>query len=74
MFSNVSLVVLGAIAIVLVGGLIAFTRFYRKVDQGRALIINPMTGLPKVSFTGGVVWPVVNRAEVMDISVKTIEL
>ena len=74
MIGNVGLVVIGAIALVIVGGLIAFTRFYRKVDQGRTLIINPMTGLPRVSFTGGVVWPVVNRAEVMDISVKTIDL
>src|SRR5512137_1099990 len=49
-------------------------RFYIKVDQGHALIINPMTGDPRVTFTGGIVWPVVYRGEVMDISLKTIEI
>lgn len=49
-------------------------RFYVKVDQGRALIINPWSGDPKVTFTGGLVLPVVNRSELMDISLKTIEI
>ncbi|HYG78319.1 MAG TPA: hypothetical protein VEK08_25175 [Planctomycetota bacterium] len=49
-------------------------RFYVKVDQGHALIINPMSGPPKVTFTGGLVLPIVNRSELMDISVKTIEI
>jgi uncharacterized membrane protein YqiK len=50
------------------------SRFYRQVDQGRALIINPFKGDPLVTFTGAVVWPIINRAEVMDISLKTIEI
>ena len=63
------------VLLVLVIGVLAFVaRCYRKVEQGRALIINDMKSEPKVTFTGGVVWPVFNRAEVMDISVKTIEL
>lgn len=48
--------------------------FYRKVDQGRALIINKMSGEPEVKFTGGLVMPVIHRAEIMDISLKTIEV
>ena len=50
------------------------SRFYRQVDQGRALIINPFKGEPLVTFTGSIVWPIVNRAEVMDISLKTIDI
>ena len=49
-------------------------RLYRKVAQGRALIISPMSGDPRVTFTGGIVFPIVNIGEMMDISVKTIEI
>ncbi|MCB9546916.1 MAG: hypothetical protein H6706_13825 [Myxococcales bacterium] len=70
-------ILLGGVAvvlIVLVGLMIIIAKFYRKVDQGRALIINKMKTEPEVTFTGGVVYPIIHRAEVMDISVKTIEL
>lgn len=56
------------------GIMVMIARFYRKVDQGRALIINTTRQEPTVTFTGGVVLPIVHRAEVMDISVKTIEI
>ena len=49
------------------------TRLYKKVDQGKALIVNKMNK-NEVFFTGGVVLPFVHRAEIMDISVKTIEI
>lgn len=62
------------IAIVGMGIFFAIASFYRKVDQGRALIVNKMREEPEVTFTGAVVLPVIHRAEVMDISVKTIEL
>ncbi len=46
-----------------------------KVEQGKALIrSNVFSGQVQVSFTGGFVWPVIHKAEIMDISVKTIEL
>ncbi len=46
-----------------------------KVEQGKALIVsNITTGRVRVSFTGGLVIPVINKAEIMDISVKTIEI
>jgi uncharacterized membrane protein YqiK len=51
-----------------------FARFYRKVLQGQALIVNTMKNEPLVTFTGAVVFPIFHRAEVMDISVKTIEI
>jgi uncharacterized membrane protein YqiK len=49
-------------------------RFYRQVDQGKALIVNTLKSEPLVTFTGAVVYPIIHRAEVMDISVKTIEI
>jgi uncharacterized membrane protein YqiK len=63
-----------AVTFLLLGGIGALSiivRFYRKVDQGRALIVNVWRGEPVVSFTGSIVYPIVNRAEVMDISVKS---
>jgi len=62
------------VILVIAGFLVLVGRFYRKVDQGRALIINKVQGEPVVSFTGGIVLPIIYRAEVMDISVKTVEL
>ena len=56
------------------GAAILLKLFYRKVNQGRALIINKMNSEPDVKFTGGMVLPVIHRAETMDISLKTIEL
>ncbi len=48
-----------------------------KVEQGKALLISNVfseTNKVSVSFTGGFVWPITQKAELMDISVKTIEL
>ncbi len=47
---------------------------YRKVDQGYAMIINTLKAEPHVTFTGHLIIPVVYRVEIMDISLKTIEV
>lgn len=60
--------------VVLLGILVLIARTWRQVEQGRALIINKMGTEPKVTFSGGVVLPIVNKAEIMDLSVKTIEI
>jgi uncharacterized membrane protein YqiK len=60
--------------VLLVGGLLLVKNFYKKVEQGRALLINKTGKEPEVSFTGGLVLPVIHKAETMDISLKTIEL
>src|SRR5215212_5359845 len=60
--------------VVLLGMLALLARFYRQVEQGRALIINTVKKEPVVAFTGAVVYPIINRAEVMDLSVKTIDI
>ncbi|WP_217170086.1 flotillin family protein [Streptomyces sp. AC512_CC834] len=57
------------VAVVLFG----VSRLFRKVEQGKALIVSKMRKVD-VTFTGQVVLPVLHKAEVMDISVKTIEI
>ncbi|MFH8596344.1 SPFH domain-containing protein [Streptomyces rimosus] len=61
-----------AVLIVFVA-VLALTRLYRKVHQGQALIVSKYRKVD-VTFTGSVVLPVLHKAEVMDISVKTIEI
>lgn len=68
------LVVAVALAFVIIGVFTLLARFYRQVDQGKALIVNTLKAEPLVTFTGAVVYPIIHRAEVMDISVKTIEI
>jgi uncharacterized membrane protein YqiK len=68
------LIVVAIIAFVLFGLLALVARFYRQVDQGRALVINTMRAEAVVAFTGAVVYPIINRAEIMDLSVKTIDI
>lgn len=68
------LIVIGIVVVVAFGTIVLVARFYRQVDQGRALIINTMRSDPVVAFTGAVVYPIINRAEIMDLSVKTIEI
>ncbi len=70
----VAAVVVVVLAIIIAGFAAMVAKFYRKVDQGKALIVNKMSKDPIVTFTGGLVLPVIHRAEVMDISVKTIEI
>ncbi|MDQ3405346.1 MAG: flotillin family protein [Actinomycetota bacterium] len=49
------------------------SRLFRKVEQGKALIISKVKKVD-VTFTGAVVLPVLHKSETMDISVKTIEI
>lgn len=55
-------------------GIILMLRFFQKVEQGKALIVNTMKAEPVVTFTGKIVLPVVHKSEVMDISLKSIEV
>ena len=70
---NIIWTVVGLVALTVVGLFVLILMFYRKVEKGTALVV---TGLPrtKVIFNGGTVIPLFNRAELMDISVKRIEL
>ncbi|MFB4423349.1 flotillin family protein [Streptomyces sp. QL37] len=66
--------VLAAVVLLITVALVfVITRLFRKVEQGKALIISK-TKKVDVTFTGAVVLPVLHKAETMDISVKTIEI
>ncbi len=67
-----------AIAVILGGALlfgllILLIKCYRKVEPGTALVIRGRGG-PKAEFNGKVVVPVLHRADIMDISVKRLEI
>lgn len=66
-------VLIAVILLITVALLFVVGRLFRKVPQGKALIVSKMRKVD-VTFTGTVVLPVLHRAEVMDISVKTIEI
>ncbi|MFD8575593.1 flotillin family protein [Streptomyces sp. CH8.1] len=61
------------VLVLVVATLLVLTRLFRKVEQGKALIVSKMRKVD-VTFTGQVVLPVLHKAEIMDISVKTIEI
>jgi uncharacterized membrane protein YqiK len=65
-------VLLAAIVLIL-AGVIVLLRLFRKVEQGRVLIVSKIKKV-HVTFTGAIVLPILHKAEVMDISVKTIEI
>ncbi|MFI1014408.1 SPFH domain-containing protein [Streptomyces sp. NPDC020965] len=66
-------VLAAVVLLIVVALLLAVSRLFRKVEQGKALIVSK-TRTVDVTFTGQVVLPVLHKAEVMDISVKTIEI
>ncbi|RMI91634.1 hypothetical protein BIU87_01095 [Streptomyces sp. ZS0098] len=66
-------VLVGAALLLVLIGLLLVTKLFRKVEQGKALIVSKLRKVD-VTFTGSVVLPVLHKAEVMDISVKTIEI
>ncbi|MFP3986970.1 flotillin family protein [Streptomyces sp. E11-3] len=66
-------VLIAVVLIIVVALLLCITRLFRKVEQGKALIVSKMRKVD-VTFTGQVVLPVLHKAEVMDISVKTIDI
>ena len=48
----IGIVGFAAAAVVVLGGLMMIAKFYRKVEQGKALIVNKMRREPEVTFTG----------------------
>ncbi len=66
-------VLLAVILLIALAVLFFVSRLFRKVEQGKALIVSKVRRVD-VTFTGAVVLPVLHKSEVMDISVKTIEI
>jgi len=61
------------IILLVIGVLILVSRFYKKVAQGQALVKTGVGGT-KISFNGMIVIPIIHKLEIMDISLKTIEI
>jgi len=68
MFVGVMIIIL-----LVIGVLILVSRFYKKVAQGQALVKTGVGGT-KISFNGMIVIPIIHKLEIMDISLKTIEI
>lgn len=64
---------IAVVLLIAIAMLFVVSRLFRKVEQGKALIVSRMRRVD-VTFTGQVVLPVLHKAEVMDISVKAIEI
>jgi flotillin len=74
--------VLGSIGLMLIGGIVfffliilfAFASFYKKIPHGKAIVRTGVGG-GKVAFNKGMyVIPILHRMEIMDISVKKLQI
>lgn len=63
----------GGVLLVTAGAAVLLRRFYRAVDSGTALVISS-PGRTRVTFTGAVVYPMLARAEVVDLTTKMVRL
>ena len=73
MLDPMTITIIVILAVASFGLLVIGIRFYRKVEQGTAIVRTGVGGI-KVSFGGILVFPIVHRLELMDISVKRIEI
>lgn len=71
--TQVVVIVVAAVVIIVFGILALFAKFFRKVEQGKVIVRNGIGG-PTVSFGGMLVLPILHRCEIMDISVKRVEI
>lgn len=65
---------IGIFFVILMGFAGLFKAFYMKVEQGTALIVNDMSSKPKVHFTGALVYPIIYKKEMMNISLITLDV
>lgn len=70
---QVMLVSIGVFLIVIIGFLALFSKFYHKVEQSKVIIRNGVGG-NVVCFGGIFVVPIIHKCEIMDISVKKVEI
>ena len=61
------------LAVIIVGILAYIFSLFKKVPQGKVLVITGVRGI-RVSFGGTIVIPVLEKMEIMDISVKKVEI
>ncbi|MEW5788821.1 MAG: hypothetical protein AB1899_13305 [Pseudomonadota bacterium] len=67
-------IAIGILGFLLLSLFAMFAKFYKKVEQGYAMIVNTLRSEPEVTFTGRMVYPIIHKAEMMDIALKTIEI
>jgi uncharacterized membrane protein YqiK len=73
-FGSGIMIAIGIIGFIMFCGIFALLiRCWQKVSQGFAIVRNGMGGT-RVSFSGMIVIPVLHKSELMDISVKRIEI
>lgn len=63
----------GVFGLIFIGFPMLLKMFYRKVDQSKAIVRNGLGG-SKVSFGGMWVIPILHQWEIMDVSVKSVEI
>ncbi|MBL4673652.1 MAG: hypothetical protein JKX81_15445 [Arenicella sp.] len=68
------IIVTAVLLFFIIGFVLMLKKFYYKVAQGTALIINTTRSKPKVTFTGGWVFPIIHMKELMKISLITLEV
>lgn len=69
------LILIPAIVLVILLGLVfIYKLLYVKVAQGTALIVNDMSSTPKVHFTGALVYPIIHKKELMNVSLITLDV
>lgn len=72
-FSNTIVVVVVAVVLFIFLGVALALSWYKKVPQGKA-IVRTGAGGTKVDFNGIIVVPVMHKMEIMDISIKKVEI
>lgn len=72
--TGIILIAIGAVVFIIVSFFVVLSMFYKKIPQGRAIVRNGVGGT-KVAFNRGMyVIPVFHKMEIMDISIKKIEI
>lgn len=66
------LVPFGTVAVVIAVAATVFKLWYRRLPEGQALVISDTTGTRACLDGGGLILPVVARAEVVDLTVKAL--
>lgn len=66
--------ILFLIIIVLGFGAVLYSRALQRIESHEALVITRAGGAPRVSLTDAWVWPVMQHAEKVDLSVKRLEI
>lgn len=69
-------IIVGVVIVFILGFIALVSRFLKKIEPGKALIIvAPFSRRKmKVRFSGGFVFPIIHRMEIMDISTKKLEV